>query len=102
MFTASLAWAALNCPLTGEVGENGADVEGVRAGLAERFYALEVRDETRPAVDLWEGAGEDSLKGLFLQTLKGKYLAAQTEEERETVIRAVRFGLAALERRDMG
>ena len=53
-------------------------------------------------MDLWEGAGEDSLKGLFLQTLKGKYLAAQTEEERETVIRAVRFGLAALERRDMG
>ena len=88
--------------LTGETEKDGADAEAIRAALAERFYALEVQDETRPAVDLWEGAGEDSLKGLFLQNLKGKYLAAQTEEERATVIRAVRFGLAALERRDMG
>ena len=86
----------------GETEQDGADAERIRDALADRFYTLEVRDDTRPAVDLWDGAGEDSLKGLFLQTLKGKYLAAQTEEERDTVIRAVRFGLAALERRDMG
>ena len=88
--------------LVGETEQDGADAERIRDGLADLFYTLEVRDDTRPAVDLWDGAGEDSLKGLFLQTLKRKYLAAQTEVERDTVIRAVRFGLAALERRDMG
>ena len=88
--------------LTGETGEEGVDTAGLQAALADRFYALEVRDATRPAEDLWARAEEDSLRGLFLRELKMKYKAAETDAERETVVRAVRFGLAALERRDMG
>ena len=88
--------------LTGETGEEGVDTAGLQAALADRFYALEVRDATRPAEDLWARAEEDSLRGLFLRELKMKYKAAETDAERETVVRAVRFGLVALERRDMG
>ncbi len=88
--------------LTGETGEEGVDTAALQAALADRFYALEVRDATRPAEDLWARAEEDSLRGLFLRELKMKYKAAETDAERETVVRAVRFGLAALERRDMG
>ena len=88
--------------LTGETGEEGVDTDGLQTALADRFYALEIRDATRPAEDLWARAEEDSLRGLFLRELRMKYKAAETDAERETVVRAVRFGLAALERRDMG
>ena len=88
--------------LTGETGEGGADAAGLQAALADRFYGLEVRDETRPAEEVWARAGEDSLRGLFLRNMKEKYDAAAGDEERKTVLLAVRFGLAALDRRDPG
>jgi len=88
--------------LTGEAGEGGADPGALETALSERFYALEVRDHTRMAADVWARAGEDSLRGLFLRELRAKWDAAEDEAEREAVTRAVRFGLAALDHRDMG
>ena len=88
--------------LTGESGEGGVNPAGLQEALADRFYTLEVRDHTRIAEDLWARAGEDSLRGAFLRKLRAKWDAAQTEEERERVIGAVRFGLAALDHRDLG
>ena len=88
--------------LVGESGAEGADAAALQAALADRFYALEVRDATRPAEDLWAKMAEDSLRGLFLRELKIKYDAAKTDEEREVIVRAARFGLAALEGRDLG
>ena len=87
--------------LTGETGESGIDAAAMREAFADRFYALEIRDHTRMAEDLWARAEEDSLRGLFLRELRAKWNAAVTEEERETVTRAVRFGLAALDHRDL-
>lgn len=87
--------------LTGETGEQGADAAAIREALADRFYALEVRDHTRMAQDVWARAGEDSLRGLFLQDLRMKFQSAGTEEERETITQAARFGLAALDHRDL-
>ena len=78
------------------------DAAALRESLAERFYALDIRDHTRMAEDIWARAGEDSLRGLFLRELRAKWDAAGSEEERETVTRAVRFGLAALDHRDLG
>ena len=54
------------------------------------------------AEDVWRRAGEDSLRGLFLRTLREKLDHAADEAERETITRAARFGLAALDHRDMG
>ena len=88
--------------LTGEAGEGGADAKSLEAALAGRFYALEVRDRTRVAADVWARAGEDSLRGLFLRELRARWEAAEDEAEREAVTQAVRFGLAALDHRDMG
>ena len=85
--------------LTGEAER--VEVSALEGALKERFYALEVRDHTRLPRDLWARAGEDSLGGVFLQKLKERYDTAQTEEERETVRAAARFGLAALEHRDL-
>ena len=88
--------------LTGEAGEGGADAKTLETALSGRFYALEVRDRTRVAADVWARAGEDSLRGLFLRELRAKWDAAGDEAEREAVTRAVRFGLAALDHRDLG
>lgn len=87
--------------LTGESDETGVDVSALKEGLADRFYALDIRDHTRIAEDIWSGCDEDSLRGLFLRNLRMEWNAAKTEEEQETVTRAVRFGLAALDHRDL-
>ena len=67
-----------------------------------KFEALELRDRTTVAEDIWARAGEDSLRGIFLRELRRQYEAAGDDRERETVVRAVRFGLAALDGRDLG
>ena len=87
--------------LTGETGESGVNTTALQEVFADRFYALEMRDHTRMAENIWARAEEDSLRGLFLRELRIKWNAAATEEERETVTRAVRFGLAALDHRDL-
>ncbi len=86
--------------LAGETGEGGVDTASLEAALADRFYALEIRDMTRMAEDVWARAGEDSLRGLFLQELQ-KRLEGDSQA-REIVSQAARFGLAALDHRDLG
>lgn len=88
--------------LTGETGEGGVDTAALTEVLSDRFCALDIRDHTRMAEDIWQRAEEDSLRGLFLRELRAKRAAAKTEEERELVDRAARFGLAALDHRDLG
>ena len=87
--------------LTGESDENGVNISTLKESLTDRFYALDIRDHTRIAEDIWSGCDEDSLRGLFLRNLRAEWSAAKTEEEQETVTRAVRFGLAALDHRDL-
>ena len=87
--------------LTGETDERGVQLPALQAAFGERCYALEFRDHTRVREELWARAEEDSLRGLFLRELRARWDAAETEEERETVTRAVRFGLAALDHRDL-
>ena len=86
---------------TGETGEAGVDLPGLTEAFQDRFYVLELRDQTRVSRDIWDRAGEDSLRGLFLRDLRARYDAAGDEAEREKIAAAVRFGLAALEGRDL-
>lgn len=86
---------------TGEADERGVDLPALESAYRDRFYALELRDKTRPAQSLWDRAGEDSLRGLFLQSMKSRYDAAPDGAAREEIALAVRFGLAALEGRDL-
>lgn len=88
--------------LVGETGEGEANLSALREQLEEHFYALDLRDHTHMAEDLWRRAGEDSLRGLFLRELLSRREAASTEEDREKIDRAARFGLAALDHRDLG
>lgn len=87
--------------LTGETEEAGVDTADLQRSLAPRFYALELRDHTRMAEDVWQRAEEDSLRGLFLRELRSRWNSAKTEEERQSITQAARFGLAALDHRDL-
>jgi len=86
--------------LTGET-EEPIRLEKLRQELADRFYALELRDGTRMKQDIWARCGDDSLRGLFLQRLREAYDAAADDESRRKIEQAVRFGLAAMDNRDM-
>lgn len=67
--------------------------------LGDRFFALQIRDCTRPRRSLWESAGEDSLRGQFLRRLKSAYDSAP-DGEKERIAQAARWGLAALDKRE--
>ena len=84
--------------LTGEAAP--VDLQALQAALAPRFYALTIRDETRPRRALWEGAEEDTLRGLFLQALKAQYDAAENESDRHMIALAARCGCAAMDGRE--
>lgn len=87
--------------LMGESDEAGVNVTALKERLADRFYALDIRDHTRIAEDIWSRCGEDSLRGMFLRKLRAEWDNAKTMEEQDRVTRAVRFGLAALDHRDL-
>lgn len=85
--------------LTGETDVRP-DTAALASALEGKFFALEIKDKTRPRVDIWAGTGEDTLRGAFLKRMKVRYEAAEDEDAREKTERAVRIGLAALENRD--
>ena len=86
--------------LTGEC-ESAPDLRELERRFAPRCCRLELRDETRPAAAVWAEEGEETLRGLFLRELRRQYDAAADEAQREKILLAVRFGLAALDGRDL-
>ena len=70
------------------------------SAVGERFFSLQVRDETSLKRDVWESAGEDNLRGRFLMRLKTAFDEAKTDAEREKITQAARWGLAALDNRE--
>ena len=82
--------------LTGETAA-APDLRKLHQNLDEMFFSLQLRDKTRPMPQIWESAGGDTLRGLFLQKLRTLYDAAVTEAEKSRIEQAVRWGLAAME-----
>ncbi len=82
--------------LTGQP-ERSPDLAAIRGALEGRFFALELRDETRLRKDVWDGREVLSLRGIFLAGLWKKYEAAQSDAERAQIELAARYGLAAME-----
>ena len=68
--------------------------------LAEYFFELQLRDKTHLKQNIWEWAGQNTLRGIFLTKLKERLDAAKSETEREQIEQAVRWGLAALDNRE--
>ena len=85
--------------LTGSRRENFS-LSVLTSELSGLCAALELTDETYPEEDIWARCGEDSLRGLFLQNLRARYDGADEDEKRQ-LLQAARFGLAALDNRDL-
>ena len=85
--------------LTGSRRENFS-LSALTSELSGLCAALELTDETYPEEDVWARGGEDSLRGLFLQNLRARYDGADEDEKRQ-LLQAARFGLAALDNRDL-
>ena len=81
--------------LTGET-ETAPDLYRLYQNLSEMFFELQLRDETHIRRDIWESAGEDSLRGIFLKSLLTRFEAAKDAQEKTRIEQAARWGLAAL------
>ncbi len=76
--------------------EMAPDLPAMMRALEDRFFALELRDETVIPRDLWEDRDQDSLRGLYLARLWRMYETAE-EPDRDRIVRAARYGLRALD-----
>ena len=72
------------------------DLTALAAQAAPHFFHVELQDRTTLPTDLWARADEDSLTGLFLREMRAR-LDSADEGERDKLLLAARFGLAALE-----
>ena len=85
--------------LSGEC-EDAPNLREVYDTLSERFFALQLCDRTHIRAELWERAGEDSLRGIFLGKLRALYDGTEDKNEKAKIEQAARWGLAALDRRE--
>lgn len=82
--------------LTG-TSERSPDLRRLQQNLDGMFFSLQLLDRTVPPADLWECAGNDTLRGIFLAKLKARYDAAEDDAAKLRIEQAVRWGLAALD-----
>ena len=72
------------------------DLTALAAQAAPHFFHVELRDRTTLPTELWARGSEDSLTGLFLREMRARLDSAEGNE-RDKLLLAARFGLAALE-----
>ena len=76
------------------------DLAALSEALSPRFYQLSLIDRTQPPRSVWDDLSEQSVKGMFLRRLRAAYESAD-EEERSTIELAAKYGVAALENREV-
>lgn len=74
------------------------DLRALYGALSDRFFGLTLRDQTTPRRDLWAEAGEDTLKGLFLQELRD---CRERQSAPALFELAAAMGVAAMEGREV-
>ena len=77
--------------------ERSPDLRRLQQNLDGMFVSLQLLDRTVPPSDLWECAGDDTLRGIFLSKLRARYDAAEDDAAKLRIEQAVRWGLAALD-----
>ncbi len=89
----------LRLTLTGEC--ETPDVDAIYEKLSPKYAELEITDRTVPPRDIWEGLEDDTLRGVFLSKMKALLDASSDEGEREKILLAVRYGINAIENREL-
>ena len=89
----------LRLTLTGEV--EGDVVSKIEEALSPSYAELYISDRTCAPRDIWEGLTDEGLRGLFLRKMKAQLDACATDEEKRKIELAARFGIDAIENRDI-
>lgn len=82
--------------LTGRT-QSPPDIALMMQQLEPRFFSLQIIDRTKMSRTVWDHSDENTLRGIFLKRLAKAYDEATTDQERELIERAARWGIAALE-----
>ena len=85
--------------LTGE--SEDVSLPDLLSTLEQRFYALQLRDQTVPPLELWTRCGEDTLEGMSLHTLKQTLERCETPAQRRCIELAARRIVEVCEGREM-
>lgn len=100
--------SGLPAPSSGEhlrltlIGEcDPPDINSIYERLSPQYLELTITDRTTTPRDLWQGLTEDNLRGAFLKKMKAALDACEDETEKEKVLLAVKFGIDAIENRDI-
>lgn len=89
----------LRITLTGEC--TPPDIDSLYTKLSGKYAELQIRDNTTEPRDISGYADDDSLRGVFLQKMRMRLDSATDEAEREKILLAIRYGLDAIENRDI-
>ncbi len=89
----------LRLTVTGECEK--LDTDALVAELSSRFAEVEIIDRTEEPRNIWEGLEDEGLRGVFLRKMKLKLDLAETDDERKKVTLATRFGIDAIENREI-
>lgn len=76
------------------------DLQMLQEKLSEYFFEVQLRDETHLKGNLWERAGNSTLRGIFLARMKKQFDAVEDEQQRSRIEQAVRWGMAAMDHRE--
>ncbi len=89
----------LRITVTGEVTDFDAD--SLAEKLSAKYSEVQITDRTIPPRDLWEGISDEGLRGEFLRRMKAKLNQATSDDEEKQILLAVKFGIDAIENRDV-
>lgn len=85
--------------LTGESEHIDTDI--LFDSLKDRFYALQLQNQTFPPLTFWTHSGNSTLEGLSLHTLSQTLTRCETDEQRRTIELAARRIAEICEGREM-
>ena len=77
--------------------EKTLNVSELYSQLSGLFFELRLEDKTTLKREIWETAGENTLRGTFLSKMKSRFDAAESDQEKEIIEMAVRWGISALD-----
>ncbi len=89
----------LRLTLTGEC--DAPDINALEKQLIPSYHKLYISDRTKRPRDIWEGINDDSLRGIFLRSMREKLDNCKDETERRKIMLATKFGINAIENRDL-
>ncbi len=89
----------LRLTVTGESCDFNAD--SLFEKLSEKYSEVQITDRTISPRDLWEGIADEGLRGEFLRKMQAKLNQAESDNERKQILLAVKFGIDAIENRDV-